>query len=750
MNPDLTTDIQEIEHLLPIRKSGRSTKLKISAIKQDWDPKEKFEFKNQNINYQDKKKIIARVVEIATRALFQNHAYKFGQEYYKQSGGGSIGDRWTGCASELVVQAWAEEYQEILTRSGLEVLLLSGYVDDGRQVTSSFPMGTRYSKKTKKFEIMEPAISEDKKLQQEGESNNQRMARICVETMNDINKNLEFTVEAPEDFNQEKLPTLDFTIWQEENKTINHSYYQKPMKSPLVIMARSGMGKQQKMQILANDLTRRLSNVNTNNTKTQEKINIIEKFTQELKNSEYQHRTAREIVISGIRGYRTRFNKRTANGQEFYRLAHKTLSTRTKKKLMARQNWYRENKTEQEKDEAEQEAQQQPPENVNKNNKNNKNDKNTKQNLQQENKNKVKAVMFIPFTPGSELAKLLRENEEHLNKITNCKIKIVERACTKLQDLITKSDPWKGTDCSRQNCLLCLTKLKTEKNKNQDCHKRNIVYETRCLTCQQEQNDKIDTMEIDEKEKSELKKTAKLYKYIGESSRSSFERGWEHVNDMAQLKTTSHMLKHVLTKHPEQDMAEVQFGMKIVRTCMSSFERQIYESVLIQREREEHHILNSRTEYNRCSLPRITTQVGEQEVEKYNQTLLQEKQEEEKLEKLIINLRKQRNKARLMPAKSQDLGTKRRKINRTEYITINEVWGRPEKTKSVKNKANSEPEQEPTPKKMKNEEFEETQIIQKKEILCPLTPNQYQHQKLNQKKQIHQKKTSNQNLNPKR
>ena len=37
---------------------------------------------------------------------------------------------------------------------------------------------------------MEPAISEDKKLQQEGESNNQRMARICVVAMNDINKNL--------------------------------------------------------------------------------------------------------------------------------------------------------------------------------------------------------------------------------------------------------------------------------------------------------------------------------------------------------------------------------------------------------------------------------------------------------------------------------------------------------------------------------------------------------------------------------
>ena len=68
--------------------------------------------------------------------------------------------------------------------------------------------------------------------------------------------------------------------------------------------------------------------------------------------------------------------------------------------------------------------------------------------------------MFVPFTPGSELAKKLRENEENLHKITGNKIKIVERAGTKLQDLITKADPWKGLDCQRKNCLLC---LKTEK-----------------------------------------------------------------------------------------------------------------------------------------------------------------------------------------------------------------------------------------------------------------------------------------------
>ena len=72
--------------------------------------------------------------------------------------------------------------------------------------------------------------------------------------------------------------------------------------------------------------------------------------------------------------------------------------------------------------------------------------------------------MFVPFTPGSLLAKQLRENEEKLEKLTNTRIKIVERTGTKIQDLLTRSNPWKGHDCERHNCLLCYTKLRTEQN----------------------------------------------------------------------------------------------------------------------------------------------------------------------------------------------------------------------------------------------------------------------------------------------
>ena len=47
------------------------------------------------------------------------------------------------------------------------------------------------------------------------EDNNTRMARICHPLMNAINRDLVFTVEVPEEFDDDKLPTLDTKIWLE-------------------------------------------------------------------------------------------------------------------------------------------------------------------------------------------------------------------------------------------------------------------------------------------------------------------------------------------------------------------------------------------------------------------------------------------------------------------------------------------------------------------------------------------------------
>ena len=267
--------------------------------------------------------------------------------------------------------------------------------------------------------------------------------------------------------------------------------------------------------------------------------------------------------------------------------------------------------------------------------------------------------MFVPFTTEGRLAKLLRENEEKLSELTLTKLKIVEKSGDKIQDIITKSNPWQGEDCSRTNCLLCYTKTRTNKLTSQECNKRNIVYETTCVTCETKQRQEIENSDLGEKEKLDKIKSLQLFKYIGESNRSAYERGWEHLNDMTTLNPRSHMLKHAVLHHPDKKILDIEFSMRVRKFCKTSFERQILESVTIQQEKNCHHIMNSKSEYNRCSLPRISTKMGEQELKELRQEQDNNKIEEEAINKKIRTLRKELNKSRLHPTKESGPKAKR-------------------------------------------------------------------------------------------
>ena len=62
---------------------------------------------------------------------------------------------------------------------------------------------------------------------------------------------------------------------------------------------------------------------------------------------------------------------------------------------------------------------------------------------------------------------------------------------------------------------------------------------------------------IREKENGKL-----LFHYIGESSRSTYERGNEHIKDLEFRRTKSHLLRHCEDKHPDQNPDDIRFGMR--------------------------------------------------------------------------------------------------------------------------------------------------------------------------------------------
>ena len=166
----------------------------------------------------------------------------------------------------------------------------------------------------------------------------------------------------------------------------------------------------------------------------------------------------------------------------------------------------------------------------------------------------------------------------------------------------------------------------------------------------------------------------KLHKYIGETSRSSYERGNEHQNDMRQLNPGSHMLRHALDQHGGEALAKVEFGMEVIKSMRSSWDRQMLESVTIQQNTNTHHILNSRSEYNRCSLPRLSTRLGDSDFKKYEKELEIAKKKEEGLEHQIRNMRKARNKLRRTRSQKTVPPAKRRKTGSETSVRECTTW----------------------------------------------------------------------------
>ena len=111
------------------------------------------------------------------------------------------------------MENWARAYRIILENSGIKISVLAGYVDDGRQITSALRPGMRFEEEKRVFEHNPEAEKEDHQKKKEGETSNQMMARVCKKAMNSINQDLVFTTESQEDFELERLPTLDFQMW---------------------------------------------------------------------------------------------------------------------------------------------------------------------------------------------------------------------------------------------------------------------------------------------------------------------------------------------------------------------------------------------------------------------------------------------------------------------------------------------------------------------------------------------------------
>ena len=151
--------------------------------------------------------------------------------------------------------------------------------------------------------------------------------------------------------------------------------------------------------------------------------------------------------------------------------------------------------------------------------------------------------------------------------------------------------------CGRDSCMIC------KPGGSGDCRRRNILYLNTCDNCR--------AANAAAGVESTAANTAG---YLGESFRSGSERSAEHLQDCRNKKEEGHMWRHQQEAHPDEN---VTFTMKVIKRFLSSFEREVSESIYIE-VNQNNYILNQKSGFNRCQIPRLSVMMGEKE---YHETL---------------------------------------------------------------------------------------------------------------------------------
>ena len=606
-------ELSEVKKFLPERISniGRPPSIGTLGVESRY----KWSSQLEILSNQTARKLMGFAMEIAVIFFFRNFTYTFGGDIFVQMFGGPIGARITMAVAKLVMQQWKNDYDKILERSGIQEWLSGLYVDDGRSYQRKLKWGERYCGQQKKF-----TFDVDKEMEDASENvdRNELTRREVLLAMNDVNKDLEFTKELCSDFIDKKLPTLSFSL-NITDEGIQHTYFEKNMKNQTLVVERSALGRQQLMSIMTNELRRRLEVIG-DSLSQKERNEIVDKYTQQLVNSEFNWKQCRDIVVSGLKGQKRKTEKQRKKGQPKYRSGQSSLATRVEKKLLEKYNWFRTRKPESDSEEVTENESVK----LYKRKKwlHYKRKKEPIMALEKEEierkENPPKAVLFVPNTVNSVLANEIRETVQSLRPWTGLNLKIVERAGEKLQDVLCKSNPWDNIDCKREECFTCEGGTKYERCKFKNCRQRSVLYETWCETCRKKdlEEDRAEKKE-EENEKNggrkrnrEKEKEEEIYRYIGETSRSTFERGSEHRKDLKYRRTTSHLLRHCVEVHENVDPDTVEFGMRMISAHRTAFERQLAEAVMIEKYTGP-YLLNSKLEYSRCNIPKMTLRLGD-------------------------------------------------------------------------------------------------------------------------------------------
>ena len=334
-----------LERVTPVRKFRKGSKPGVTGkgpMGKQSNDEEQWEFPDVEPTELEKRRLIGACVEIGVKKVFTSHLYSFAGKVYLQSDGGPIGVRLAGTVARVVMGEWDMSLNRLMKENKMTTWMISRYVDDVTAVVTALRRGVRWDRQQQRLAFCKRWELEDLK---ENPSPTKKTMEVLKDMMNSIYRNIQVTVEIPENFADNKLPVLDFKCWVEDNvsylkgshkkiksRKILYTFFEKTMSSKFAIMQNSALPIKTKVSSLSNDLVRRMKNV-SEHLDIETRVGVVNSFTQRLRRSGYQVSQVRDITVAGLSGYEKIVSLAKQGKSEIHRSAISTSASRYMKKL---------------------------------------------------------------------------------------------------------------------------------------------------------------------------------------------------------------------------------------------------------------------------------------------------------------------------------------------------------------------------------------------------------------------------------
>ena len=335
---------------------------------------------------------------------------------------------------------------------------------------------------------------------------------------NSIHWSIQVKVDFPSKHENKRVPTLDTEMWLEEvdvggtrKHQILYSYYEKEMSSRYLVHKNTAIPQSSKMNILVNELLRVMRNTSLRIMQA-EKDSHVQHFITKMQLSGYNQEDRIHVYQKAKRIFAEK-----VDGKEVYPHVDKFArqSEMTREKIHKKRTWFK--------------------------------------------NGRYKSVFYVDATPDGSLA---NDCQKILNRC-ELPVKVMEKTGDSLKSLLTKSNPFKSSNCEDPSCPVCLRECGI------NCRSSDVVYQNYC----------------------EHHETCKGI-YDGETADKIKERFKEHIDDARLRPDTSAMQRHAVEQHNGE---AVEFKVKILGSCPGdALLRQCMEAVAI---RDENPTLNGRTEW---------------------------------------------------------------------------------------------------------------------------------------------------------